>query len=43
MAADTLSKDEWYELEQIELILKPFYQVIKRLKGNAVYGHHGLI
>lgn len=43
LAEDTLSAEEWTEIEQIELILKPFQQVTKRLEGNAVYGHHGSI
>jgi hypothetical protein len=40
---DTLSMQEWDQLEQIELILKPFQQVTKHLEGNAVHGHHGSI
>jgi hypothetical protein len=38
---DTLSMQEWDQLEQIELILKPFQQATKHLEGNAVHGHHG--
>jgi hypothetical protein len=31
---DILSKDEWDELEEIEVILVPFYKITKRLEGN---------
>ena len=40
---DTLSLEEWDELEQICLILRPFEQLTKRLEGNAPHGHHGSV
>ncbi len=40
---DTLSAEEWDEIEEIETILTPFYKITKRLEGNAVEGHHGSI
>ena len=43
LANDTLTVEEWEELQQIHFLLKPFHQLTKQLEGNAVAGHHGSI
>ena len=43
LADDTLLNEEWEQLKEMENILRPFQQVIKALKGNLKYAHHGLI
>jgi hypothetical protein len=40
---DTLSQDEWTELEAIKSILRPFQEVTKWLEGNVKNAHHGSI
>ena len=43
LAADIFIKREWNELKNIEILLKPFYSLTKRMKGNPIDGHHGSI
>ena len=40
---DTFFIKEWNEIKEIEIILTPFYKVIKRLEDNAVESHHDSI
>lgn len=43
LAADILTKREWDELKDIEILLEPFYSLTKRMEGNPIDGHHGSI
>lgn len=40
---DQITPDDWEMLTKIRSILKPFYEVTKRLEGNAVEGSHGAL
>ena len=40
---DILSESDWGILEIVTQGLLPFYEVTKRLEGQATHGHHGAI